>query len=423
MELFVYVIMLVDDESRKAPIVFTLGADDEEHERVRSNWRVFDASECECFKPEDKVRLLAVVQGFPGGVQGFNDRVKILAAHLFSNSRQWTHASILRRGATRFKSLSKGMGDRLMLQHSLTQIRKSYRSSASATFASSACATLDVMQDPHGTAPQGALLQTPPNNTLLEVEVYAPLALSSRSNNSDASAAALLEESSFSEQHRQRILTRRIPETVSRSNENTICSDGVDAADDATGAARNAPADPAVDIVGTTWPLTAFSASSASVPSTCKDAQSQNKDGCSRSKETLNRRIRSKDTASHRGEQRSHRRKGTRSHKNKGVPADVDAVPHLGEQHTPSIPTIIEPAPDDTPTPVFAEIATRLDAAVSKRSARSTVARRGATMTDGAMSRKARTKVDGAQGLAPSVPTVRNSGRELAEKGDESAGP
>lgn len=82
-ELFVYVAMLVEDATRKAPIVLTIGADDNEHEHVRHAWRHFDAAACECFDEEDKKRIFAVVECFPGGVPEFNSHVKILAASCF----------------------------------------------------------------------------------------------------------------------------------------------------------------------------------------------------------------------------------------------------------------------------------------------------------------------------------------------------
>ena len=86
-ELFVYVNMFVEDESIEAPIVITLGADDREHERVRKGWRGFDAAACECFDPEDKKRIFAVVGQHQGGVQGFNAHVRDIATNLFGSSR------------------------------------------------------------------------------------------------------------------------------------------------------------------------------------------------------------------------------------------------------------------------------------------------------------------------------------------------
>lgn len=96
-ELFVYVTILEEDESRLAPIVLTIGSDDNEHERVRNSFRTFDATACECFAEEDKKRMLAVVECCPGGVQGFNSHVRVLATQLFRRKR--IHASRVMRPA------------------------------------------------------------------------------------------------------------------------------------------------------------------------------------------------------------------------------------------------------------------------------------------------------------------------------------
>jgi hypothetical protein len=86
-ELFVYVTMLQEEEMRKPPIVLTIGSDEEEHECIRKSWRDFDASTCRCFNEEDKERIFAVIACCPGGVQGFNDHMKVLAVRLFWSAR------------------------------------------------------------------------------------------------------------------------------------------------------------------------------------------------------------------------------------------------------------------------------------------------------------------------------------------------
>jgi hypothetical protein len=87
-ELFVYVQMLVDDETdSNAPVVLTMGASEDEHARVREGWANFDAGQCECFDQNDKKRILAVVDEHPCGVEAFNSHVRLLATELFAASR------------------------------------------------------------------------------------------------------------------------------------------------------------------------------------------------------------------------------------------------------------------------------------------------------------------------------------------------
>ena len=82
-----YVQMLVDDNTLKAPNVLTIGANDEEHALVREGWTTFDAAAFECFDNNDKKRIIAVVENHPGGVEAFNDHVRDLATKLFAVSR------------------------------------------------------------------------------------------------------------------------------------------------------------------------------------------------------------------------------------------------------------------------------------------------------------------------------------------------
>jgi len=78
-ELFVYMQMIVDDPSRQAPIIKTLGADNAEIEQVRIAWLTFDAAKCSCFKPEDKTRMLKIFDSYPGGLAEFNQQIKVMA--------------------------------------------------------------------------------------------------------------------------------------------------------------------------------------------------------------------------------------------------------------------------------------------------------------------------------------------------------
>ena len=86
-ELFVYVAMHMEDDSRKVPVIILIGADDEERARVHTSFTNFDAKVCKCFKEEDKARMLGIVEQHPGGMQGFNSHVRALAATLCRSSR------------------------------------------------------------------------------------------------------------------------------------------------------------------------------------------------------------------------------------------------------------------------------------------------------------------------------------------------
>eukprot|EP00927_Polykrikos_kofoidii_P084947 TRINITY_DN9104_c0_g2_i7.p1 TRINITY_DN9104_c0_g2~~TRINITY_DN9104_c0_g2_i7.p1 ORF type:complete len:103 (-),score=23.18 TRINITY_DN9104_c0_g2_i7:165-473(-) len=79
MELLVYRMMLVADPSRSPPQVWILGEDDEDCERQREQWRMFDVEDSECFLPQDKERFLCVLSRYPGGSEGFNFFIRNLA--------------------------------------------------------------------------------------------------------------------------------------------------------------------------------------------------------------------------------------------------------------------------------------------------------------------------------------------------------
>lgn len=53
------------------PIIFTIGADDDEYESVCIGWIDFDVAQCHCYNEEDKVRIFVVAVRFE--VQNFND--------------------------------------------------------------------------------------------------------------------------------------------------------------------------------------------------------------------------------------------------------------------------------------------------------------------------------------------------------------
>jgi len=82
-ELFVYMQMMVrDEESRKEPIILLTAKCEEELSTAKNAWATFDVTRCNCFNPEDKSRILNVVERHPGGAQAFNDYIRNLAAAL-----------------------------------------------------------------------------------------------------------------------------------------------------------------------------------------------------------------------------------------------------------------------------------------------------------------------------------------------------
>ncbi len=85
MELFVYVSMLDEDESRGAPIIITLGATEEDRTAVRDTWNTFNAQACKCFLQADKDRIMNVVDGCPGGAELFSGHVRQLVADIFAS--------------------------------------------------------------------------------------------------------------------------------------------------------------------------------------------------------------------------------------------------------------------------------------------------------------------------------------------------
>ena len=65
-ELFVYDHMADGNDTRREPIVRTIGADAAEQALVRESWRHFDADDCDCFNAADKKRIFAVIAQLPG---------------------------------------------------------------------------------------------------------------------------------------------------------------------------------------------------------------------------------------------------------------------------------------------------------------------------------------------------------------------
>ena len=85
-DIHISVQMSVDEETMKAPIILTIGPNDEEHALVRDGWTNFDAAACECFDQNDKKLIFAVVEHHPGGAEAFNRHVRGLAIELLAAS-------------------------------------------------------------------------------------------------------------------------------------------------------------------------------------------------------------------------------------------------------------------------------------------------------------------------------------------------
>lgn len=94
-ELFVYVSMNPEDQIR-APNVIVIGDTAEERQHIRDGWKSFDASSCACLHQTDKDRIMSVVDRCPGGYQGFNKRVRKVAAKVFAVNRNVTESEVQR---------------------------------------------------------------------------------------------------------------------------------------------------------------------------------------------------------------------------------------------------------------------------------------------------------------------------------------
>lgn len=74
-ELFVYMSMLNDDETRGNPVLLILGDSEEERTRVEQDWLEFDITRCDCFNAADKKRILSVIDRLCGA-DGFNNLIR-----------------------------------------------------------------------------------------------------------------------------------------------------------------------------------------------------------------------------------------------------------------------------------------------------------------------------------------------------------
>merc|ERR1711920_493307 len=85
-ELFVYTSMALEDDGIEKPIIFCLGRDEQEENKVRKSWTSFDVTVCKCFSDDDKKRILAVIEQHEGGTHGFSSYIQNLAKGLFGSS-------------------------------------------------------------------------------------------------------------------------------------------------------------------------------------------------------------------------------------------------------------------------------------------------------------------------------------------------
>ena len=79
-ELFVYINMRVEDDIRDVPIIITLGRNQGAHALVRKSWMLFDCAACRCAKEEDKTRMIAFIEQYPGGIRAFNNFLRSVAS-------------------------------------------------------------------------------------------------------------------------------------------------------------------------------------------------------------------------------------------------------------------------------------------------------------------------------------------------------
>lgn len=95
MELFVYRQMLENSpESSSGITVVALAHDEDERNKLWTLWADFDAANCECVEPHDKVRFLEIICRSAGGVTGFNDAVISLLLELRDSLRMPTDSTI-----------------------------------------------------------------------------------------------------------------------------------------------------------------------------------------------------------------------------------------------------------------------------------------------------------------------------------------
>lgn len=79
MELFVYVIIR-DNGQQQMPSLITLGECQQQKHEIELTWSSFDAGRCSCFNPDDKTKIMAVIESSCGSIADFNGMVTAMFA-------------------------------------------------------------------------------------------------------------------------------------------------------------------------------------------------------------------------------------------------------------------------------------------------------------------------------------------------------
>lgn len=82
-ELFVHFSVRMEDTARHAPRILFVAENDQERAAIMRSWLRFSSLSCQCFNPADKIRILNVIDSFPGGAYAFNVFIHQLAAEIF----------------------------------------------------------------------------------------------------------------------------------------------------------------------------------------------------------------------------------------------------------------------------------------------------------------------------------------------------
>ena len=69
-----------------------LAPDAQTEMRVRTAWLAFDVQCCDCFRAEDRDRIVAVIDRFPSGALGFNEYIRDLARRVLHED--WITVSV-----------------------------------------------------------------------------------------------------------------------------------------------------------------------------------------------------------------------------------------------------------------------------------------------------------------------------------------
>lgn len=82
LELYTYIAMQGAEASSGKATIVPLNGDDSNFTRTLSLWKHFDVEECQCFCPEDKSRILSIIEA-NGGLSVFNEDVRSMVSQFF----------------------------------------------------------------------------------------------------------------------------------------------------------------------------------------------------------------------------------------------------------------------------------------------------------------------------------------------------